>query len=90
MLDAWNRRDAPAIAALYDEDGYTIYCDLPGLDKAISHEATLKLSESRLGPDHPHTLTYRNNLAAAYVHVYAAQHLEFAEALVDVDRPHRD
>ena len=30
------------------------------------HEATLKLRESKLGPDHPDTLTSRNNLAAAY------------------------
>ena len=30
------------------------------------HEATLKLQESKLGPDHPDTLTSRNNLAVAY------------------------
>ena len=30
------------------------------------HEATLKQRESKLGPDHPDTLTSRNNLAAAY------------------------
>ncbi len=30
------------------------------------HEATLKLRESKLGPDHPDTLTSRNNLAKAY------------------------
>ena len=30
------------------------------------HEATLKLRESKLGPDHPDTLTSRNNLATAY------------------------
>ena len=31
------------------------------------HEATLKQRESKLGPDHPDTLTSRNNLAAAYL-----------------------
>ena len=31
------------------------------------HEATLKLQESKLGPDHPDTLTSRNNLAVAYL-----------------------
>ena len=31
------------------------------------HEATLKLREAKLGPDHPDTLTSRNNLAAAYL-----------------------
>ena len=31
------------------------------------HEATLKLRESKLGPDHPDTLSSRNNLAAAYL-----------------------
>jgi tetratricopeptide (TPR) repeat protein len=30
------------------------------------HEATLKFMESKLGPDHPSTLTTRNNLAQAY------------------------
>ena len=30
------------------------------------HEETLKLMTSKLGPDHPDTLTSRNNLAAAY------------------------
>ena len=30
------------------------------------YEATLKLRESKLGPDHPDTLTSRNNLASAY------------------------
>ena len=30
------------------------------------HEETLKLMTSKLGPDHPDTLTIRNNLAAAY------------------------
>ena len=30
------------------------------------HEETLKLRESKLGPDHPDTLTSRNNLALAY------------------------
>ncbi len=36
-------------------------------DEAIKmHEATLKQQESKLGPDHPDTLTSRNNLAAAY------------------------
>ncbi len=30
------------------------------------HEATLKQRESKLGPDHPDTLTSRNNLAVAY------------------------
>ena len=30
-------------------------------------EATLKQRESKLGPDHPDTLTSRNNLAAAYL-----------------------
>ena len=29
-------------------------------------EPALKLQEARLGPDHPHTLSARNNLAAAY------------------------
>jgi hypothetical protein len=30
------------------------------------HEETLKLFESRLGPDHPDTLTSRNNLAIVF------------------------
>ena len=30
------------------------------------HEETLKLEEAKLGPDHPDTLTSRNNLAVAY------------------------
>ena len=30
------------------------------------HEATLKAQETKLGPDHPDTLTSRNNLAEAY------------------------
>ena len=30
------------------------------------HQVTLKLRESKLGPDHPDTLISRNNLAAAY------------------------
>ncbi len=30
------------------------------------HEATLKACETKLGPDHPDTLTSRNNLAVAY------------------------
>src|SRR5437879_4471997 len=36
-------------------------------DEAIRvHEATLKIQESKLGPDHPNTLASRVNLAAAY------------------------
>ena len=30
------------------------------------HEETLKLTEAKLGPDHPDTLVSRNNLAVAY------------------------
>ena len=38
-----------------------------GQPEAIAlHEATLKLRESKLGPDHPDTLQSRNNLAIAY------------------------
>ena len=37
------------------------------MSEAIAlHEATLRLIESKLGPDHPDTLTSRNNLAVAY------------------------
>ena len=31
------------------------------------YEATLKLREAKLGPEHPHTLNSRNNLAGAYL-----------------------
>ncbi len=31
------------------------------------HEATLKARETKLGPDHPHTLNSRSNLARAYL-----------------------
>jgi hypothetical protein len=37
------------------------------LDEAITlREQTLAARERVLGPDHPHTLTSRNNLASAY------------------------
>src|SRR5262249_62126149 len=43
------------------------YLDAGRTDDAIKmHESTLKLMESKLGPDHPNTLVSRNNLASAY------------------------
>ena len=37
------------------------------LERAIPlYERTLEARRSKLGPDHPHTLTSQNNLANAY------------------------
>jgi tetratricopeptide (TPR) repeat protein len=44
------------------------------------HAATLRLSESKRGPDHPHTLTSRSNLAIAY---HDAGHLDRALPLFE-------
>ena len=38
----------------------------PTAEAIALHEETLKLRESKLGPDHPDTLDSRNNLAVAY------------------------
>ena len=38
----------------------------PDAEAIALHEATLKLREAKLGPDHPDTLASRNNLAIAY------------------------
>ncbi|WP_250285258.1 MULTISPECIES: FxSxx-COOH system tetratricopeptide repeat protein [unclassified Frankia] len=62
----WDERTAPVVSWLCDRTGsYLAHHGRP--DTALPYlRRGLALTETRLGPDHPDTLTSRNNLAGAY------------------------
>jgi tetratricopeptide (TPR) repeat protein len=60
-------RDQPLVEADVRDTLGTTYHHLREAPLAIrQHERAVELRRTNLGPDHPHTLTSRNNLAVAY------------------------
>ena len=60
-------KDQPAVEAEVRDTLGTTYAYLGEAPLAIRQHEALELRRAKLGPDHPDTLTSRNNLAAAYV-----------------------